>query len=146
MIIRSACPEDVEALAEVAAASYRAAFREIIGEAGLSQRERPFFRARFGAEWATVRLAEEHGLVFGFHQVREGRLDMLFLLPEARGRDLGRRLLADAEQRGAVELECFQDNGPARRFYERQGWRHERSLEREFAGALRAFVIYRKDG
>ena len=145
-MIRPANADDVEALAEVAAASYRAAFLALLGEDGLAQRRVPFFLDRFGAEWPSVRLAELEGGVLGFHQVRNGRLDMLFLAPEARGRGVGERLLADAERRGAVELECFRDNGPARRFYERFGWRHDSSLEREFAGETRAFVIYRKGG
>ncbi len=145
MRIRPATAADAAALARVAAASYRVAFLPILGEGGLAQREEPFFLARFEAEWPVLRLADTGGSILGFHQVREGRLDMLFLAPDAMGQGLGAKLLADAEARGAVELECFRDNAPARRFYERHGWRLDRSLEREFAGAVRAFVIYRKE-
>jgi putative acetyltransferase len=144
--IRPAREADVAALARVAAASYRAAFQVILGEEGLAQREEPFFVARFGSEWSTLRLAEKDGRILGFHQVREGRLDMLFLAPEVIGQGLGASLLADAEERGAIALECFRDNQAARRFYERHGWRFEQALEREFAGAVRAFVTYRKGG
>ncbi len=144
MRIRSAQEADVAALAAVAASSYRAAFLSILGEEGLAQRADFFFLARFGSEWLTLRLAEKGGRILGFHQVREGRLDMLFLAPEAIGQGLGAGLLADAEACGAVALECFRDNHPARRFYERQGWRFDQALEREFAGAVRAFVTYRK--
>ncbi len=146
MRIRPAAEADVAALARVAAASYRLAFLAILGEEGLAQRAEPFFIARFGAEWRTVRLVEQQERVLGFHQVREGRLDMLFLAPEAIGRGVGAVLLADAEQQGATLLECFRDNHPARRFYERHGWRFDQALEREFAGAIRAFVTYRKGG
>ncbi len=145
MRIRAAREADVAALSAVAAASYRAAFLSILGEDGLAQRAEPFFVARFGSEWPTLRLAEQEGRILGFHQVREGRLDMLFLAPDAIGQGLGALLLADAEAQGAVALECFRDNHAARRFYERHGWRFDQALEREFAGVVRAFVIYRKE-
>ncbi len=146
MRIRPAREEDVAALACVAAASYRVAFHAILGEEGLSQRAESFFIARFGSEWPSVRVADEEDQILGFHQVRDGWLDMLFLAPEAIGQGLGASLLADAEECGAVALECFRDNGAARRFYERHGWQLDQSLEREFAGAVRAFVTYRKGG
>ena len=144
MRIRPATAADVPALARIAAESYRAAFREILGEEGLALRDVPFFEERFGQEWPLLVLAEREDAILGFHQVSDGLLHMLFLDPRRRGEGVGAALLADAEARGAAELECFRDNGPARRFYERRGWRLHGAREREFAGAVRAFVTYRK--
>lgn len=147
MRIRPAEAADVPALAALAAASYRAAFLPIIGEAGLALRWPAFFARRFEREWPSLRAAEGEGAgspLVGFHQVRGGRIDMLFLAPDAMGRGWGRALLGDAEAAGATELECFRDNHRARGFYERWGWRPAWSLERDFAGGLHAFVIYRK--
>jgi putative acetyltransferase len=142
VIIRQARPEDVEALARLAAASYRETFAAIIGEAGLALRQPDFFELRFAEEWPTVRLAADGDSILGFHQVRNGRLDMLFLSPAVTGRGIGAALLQDAESQGAVRLECFRDNAGARRFYEREGWRYAEGYKREFAGAERDFVAY----
>ncbi len=144
MRIRPAREADVAALARIAAESYRAAFREILGDEGLALRDVAFFEERFGREWPLLMLAEGDNTILGFHQVSDGLLHMLFLDPHRRGQGVGAALLADAEARGAVELECFRDNGPARRFYERHGWQLDSASEREFAGAVRAFVTYRK--
>ena len=57
------------------------------------------------------------------------RLDQLWLLPEARGRGIGARLLRHAETEMAAlghrrfELVCMIGNEGARRLYERHGWR-----------------------
>jgi putative acetyltransferase len=142
--IRPAGAADVEALAGVAARSYRFAFLPIIGEGGLAERRVGFFKRRFGAEWPSVRLLEIEGRTLGFHQLRDGRIDMLFVEPTRLGGGLGAALLADAEERGAVELECFRDNDRARRFYERHGWRLADSYHRDFAGGRYPFVQYRK--
>lgn len=144
MRIRPAAAEDAPALAAIAAAAYRAAFLPIIGEAGLAQRREGFFRDRFAAEWPSLHVVAEESRLRGFLQLRGGRIDMLFLDSAATGRGFGAALLADAERRGARELECFRDNAGARRFYERAGWRLVESYERDFAGGRHPFVLYRK--
>jgi putative acetyltransferase len=145
VVIRDAAGDDIEELAALVAASYRAAFLPIIGEAGLALRPPFFFAARFADEWRHIRVAS--GLpdrLLGMAEVRAGNLDMLFLAPGLTGWGFGSALLADAEARGARRLECFADNAGARRFYARAGWRETLAYEREFAGASRNFVAMEK--
>ena len=109
-----------------------------------------FFAGRFAAQWPSVHIAcadEKPGrdpICIGMTQVRDGQLDMMFVAPEFAGHGLAQALLADAEARGAVSLECFRDNLRARRFYERAGWNLSGAYERDFAGKPHAFVTYGK--
>jgi GNAT superfamily N-acetyltransferase len=140
LVIREARAADIPALAALVAASYRDAFAAIIGEAGLALRKDDFFVARFQRELAHLRLAEADGDILGMAEMREGMLDMLFVRPGATGHGIGAALLADAEERGAVRLECFAENAGARRFYVRHGWREGEAYERDFAGGCYRFV------
>ena len=60
----------------------------------------------------------------GFAALTPGWLDHLYVHPDHQGRGIGSRLLAFAVEResGALQLWTFQDNGPARRFYEGRGF------------------------
>jgi putative acetyltransferase len=145
MRIRPATPSDIPDLARIAAASYRATFLPILGEKGLALRDATFFENRFPDEIPWLHIGEdEAGRMLGFHQVKDGLLIMLFLEPALTGRNLGAQLLADAESKGANRLECFHNNHGARRFYERHGWHATDPYTREFAGADRDFIAYRK--
>ncbi len=145
MRIRPAIPADVHDLARIAAESYRATFLTILGEEGLALRDIAFFEDRFPEEIPWLHIGEDDaGHMLGFHQVKEGLLIMLFVAPAQTGRRLGAQLLMDAEALGANRLECFRDNHGARRFYERHGWRPTAPYTREFAGADRDFIAYRK--
>lgn len=142
-MIRPAGSGDVAALAEVAAAAYRAGFAAILDEAQFAARDEAYFRARFAGEWPSILVAAaEDGGCLGFAQVRGGVLDMLFVSPRRAGQGVGRQLLREAEAAGAVSLTCFRDNHRARSFYEREGWRLEGAHEAEFAGRPMAFVTY----
>lgn len=141
--IRAATPEDVPALADVAARAYRSAFAGIMEPHQLTLRDTAFFTARFAAEWPHLHLAEDRfGACLGFVEVRDGTLDMIFMDELALGSGLGARLLRQAEALGASRLECFRDNGRARRFYEREGWQLQDSYARDFAGRTLDFVTY----
>ena len=144
MIVRPATQADIAALARVAERSYRAAFAEILEPEVLATRDGAFFGARFGKAVARIWVAEEGEQVLGFTLVTDGHIDMIFVDPDAAGTGAGSALLAQAEAEGAQSLECFRDNRSARRFYERRGWRFTREYEREFLGAVRAFVFYEK--
>jgi putative acetyltransferase len=143
VIIRQARPDDIPALARIAAAGYRSTFLPILGEQGLALRAADFFQQRFADEIHWLHVGEDGaGRMQGFHQVKDGLLVMLFLDPALVGQGLGAILLRHAEAQGAVRLECFRDNTGARRFYEREGWRYAEAYKREFAGADRNFVAY----
>lgn len=58
-----------------------------------------------------------------FMGVQDGKLEMLFLAPEERGKGLGRQLLEHGIQRYAVEsLAVNEQNPQARDFYEHMGF------------------------
>ena len=95
---------------------------------------------------ASLTVAVADGIVLGFAKTTAGHLDMLFVQPRAHGTGAGSALLAEAEARGVRTLECFRDNAAARGFYERRGWTLLRAYQRDFAGRVRDFVFYWKDG
>ncbi|QFU17753.1 GNAT family N-acetyltransferase [Microvirga thermotolerans] len=145
MKVRDARQGDVPALAAIAAASYRAAFAAILEEEVLAGRDAAFFAHRFEETWQRMLVACAGEAPAGFLLMTDGHIDMLFMDPALGGKGGGARLLREAELRGAKSLECFRDNLPARRFYERHGWRVAREYERDFAGRSRSFVFYVKD-
>jgi ribosomal protein S18 acetylase RimI-like enzyme len=142
VIVRQAEAPDVATMAEVASASYRAAFAAILDVEELARRDAASFVPRFTERLADMRVAESGGRVVGFSLVTGAHLDMLFIDPEAQGTGAGRALLDEAVGRGVRTLECFRDNRLARGFYERLGWRLARSYARDFAGAEHHFVFY----
>ncbi len=144
MRIRRAAPEDVPALARIAAASYRAAFAAILDRRALSARDAAFFARRFRRVRRRMRLASLGGSPLGFSLTTRRHLDMLFVDPARQGRGAGRRLLAECERRGIRSLECFRDNLAARRFYEKAGWRQVRAYSRVFIGKEHAFLRYER--
>jgi putative acetyltransferase len=144
MKLRAARRADIPALAEIAAASYRTAFAEILEPAALAERDAAFFQAHFCDGLDRLGVAVADGRIVGFAQITGGHLDMLFVLPECQGTGAGAALLRQAEAGGVRTLECFRDNHPARAFYESQGWRLTRAYERDFVGRRRAFVFYEK--
>ena len=63
------------------------------------------------------------GAPCGFAGVQDGKLEMLFVAPEARGRGVGRALLAHAVERcGATTLDVNEQNPQASGFYEHEGY------------------------
>ncbi len=145
MIVRAATLEDVPHAAEVASASYRAAFAPILDADELARRTPESFVPRFEASLARLRVAASGGRVVGFSLVTGTHLDMLFIDPAAQGTGAGRALLDEAEARGVCSLECFRANAPARGFYERAGWVVTRGYSRPFAGRLHEFVYYERN-
>jgi len=144
VILRPAASADVAAAAGVAARSYRAAFAGILDAAALDVRTAGFFAERFEAALKLLVVAEREGVLVGFSLMANRHIDMLFVDPASQGAGVGRRLLAEAEARGAYSLECFRANFAARRFYEGQGWQLAQAYSRAFAGAEHEFVWYEK--
>lgn len=140
MIIRPAREADVDALARVAVAAYRAGFAEFLEPETLARCDAAFFAARFAQAWPRMTLAEEGGAVVAFALITDRHLDMLFVDPARIGRGIGARLLAALD---VASLECFAANLKARRFYERAGWTLESAYAREYMGRARDFVCYR---
>ncbi len=127
--------DDLTAVSRIYAESWRAAYRGIVPQSYLD-------RLADGA-WAGRRWPQGYDLVLTLDghlagtscisPARDprwlgwGEVISLYLLPEAQGRGLGEALLKGALERLAamgfqnVYLWVLEDNGPARRFYERQG-------------------------
>ena len=78
---------------------------------------------------------DERGVPIGFLGADGQRLEMLFLLPEARGKGLGRALLQYGMDRyGLRELAVNEQNPKARGFYERMGFHVYRRTETDEQG------------
>ena len=142
MLIRPAGAHDIEATAAVAAAAYQGAFAAILEPAVLAVYDAGFFAKRFAATLDRLRLAVNESAVLGFCVMTHAHIDMLFIAPAAQGSGAGSALLRDAERRGARSLECFAANMPARRFYERRGWRVTDAYRRALGGVQQRFVWY----
>jgi putative acetyltransferase len=143
LICRDATPADVPWLAAVALQNYREVFAALLPDCDWSRYDEPHFRERFGDSWPRVRIVAD-GSPLGLCLVTLSHIDMFFIDRAAQGRGVGRRLLEDAERRGARSLESFAVNAGARRFYERAGWRLTDASSRRFAGADCDFVRYEK--
>ncbi|MEB8285869.1 acetyltransferase [Aeromonas veronii] len=65
----------------------------------------------------------EEGHITGFSGVHEGKLEMLFVAPEARGSGVGRLLVAHAiAQGGATQVDVNEQNEQAVGFYLKMGF------------------------
>lgn len=103
------------------------------------------FRHHLGNARARLRVAAEGARVLGYHLVllragsRWARLYSIAVDPAARGRGLGRRLLADAERRAraagcsGLRLEVRQDNAAAVALYESAGYHRVAALPAYYA-------------
>lgn len=113
-------PELVERLVAIWERSVRAT------HAFLSDAEvaaiKPFVPQALAGVGALV-VAEKDGVPVGFMGVEDGRLEMLFLDPDARGQGLGRTLLTyGIEHLGVTELTVNEQNPQAVGFYEHMGF------------------------
>ena len=83
----------------------------------------------------TLVVAARDGAPVGFMGVQDGRLEMLFLDPEARGQGLGRQLLEHGiAQLGVTELTVNEQNPQAVGFYEHLGFKTYRRTELDEEG------------
>ena len=124
--LRSSEIRDRAALVDLWVAAWTAAMPAIDFEA----RRVWFENHRNDLESAGARtiVAEDAGgapLGFVTIELESGYLDQLAVAPAAQGRGIGRRLLAEARRLSPrrLALQVNQDNRPAVRFYEREGFR-----------------------
>ena len=83
----------------------------------------------------TLVVAEKDGEPVGFMGVQDGRLEMLFLDPDARGQGLGRRLLTHGIERlGVTELTVNERNPQAVVFYEHMDFKTYRRTDLDEEG------------
>ena len=165
IVIRAARADDARGIAEVHVAAWRATYRGIVPESyldGLSVDERE-------ARWRTLDMPYRPGFAFvavdgaGIGRVvgfasggprrdgpddYEGELYAIYLLREAQGRGVGRRLVAAVARELAARglrsmlLWVFRDNQPARGFYETLGGTLLTSQQFEIDGQTMTEVSY----
>jgi len=147
MEIRSALADDALGVATVHVRSWQAAYRGLMPDVYLDQLDVERRRAGWerniaGTEWprsGTLVATEAHGNVVGFANIGPardgdgdplviGELAAIYLLPEAWGSGVGRRLMLSAvnvlRDAGYAEaiLWVLEGNERAQRFYEIAGW------------------------
>lgn len=125
-MIRAAAPGDVPALARVHVRSWQRAYGDLIEARRLQEipvdRREDTWTSVLAEDGHPVWVYELEGRIAGFASVRGDELVTLYVDPPAQGAGVGTALLAEAVAAGARRLTVFQDNGLARRFYERHGW------------------------
>jgi GNAT superfamily N-acetyltransferase len=129
---RPARPEEAPAIAALWHAGWRDAHLEIVPQSLAAFRSAERFLARTEAALDRMILAEEAGALQGMALLSGDELEQFYLAGAARGTGLAPRLMAEAEALLAAAghrrawLACTAGNLRARRFYERQRWRHVR--------------------
>jgi GNAT superfamily N-acetyltransferase len=147
VIVRTATPEDAEAMARVHGASYETAY----GLTDDFDRRLGIYREHVFSN-AEVRplLAEEDGRVVGIATVGAEELYAIYVHPDRWGGGVGQALLdrahvALAETCDEARLTVLAANLRARRFYERNGWELvERLTEPHFGGVPTDVCRYRR--
>ncbi len=131
--VKERTPRLIEALAAVWEHSVRAT-HHFLSESEIL-RIRAYVPQAVGGVAQLVAAENQAGEPVGFMGVENGRLEMLFLAPEARGCGLGGRLLrCGIEQYGVREVTVNEQNPQAVDFYAHFGFRTYRRTERDEEG------------
>jgi RimJ/RimL family protein N-acetyltransferase len=157
--VRRARAEDAAAIAEVHAATWRAAYEHVFGAERLAARtaDVALWEGVLARGRSDVHVADD-GSVVGFASAGESRdpdavaeLYAIYVLPSAWGTGAGTSLMRAAldamRARFSGEeavLWVLEDNPRARRFYEREGWALDGARkEEEWLGVVIPEVRYR---
>ena len=131
--VKERTPRLIEALTAVWEHSVRAT-HHFLSEPEIL-RIRAYVPQAVGGVAQLVAAENQVGEPVGFMGVENGRLEMLFLAPEARGCGLGGRLLrCGIEQYGVREVTVNEQNPQAVDFYAHFGFRTYRRTERDEEG------------
>ena len=151
MTLRRATVNDASAVGHIHVESWNVAYRGIMPDDVIARTDLAY-RARFWSEriadpdWP-VFVIEENGQRVAFCQMvpsrdpdddptRVGHITSIHVLPHLRGRGHGRALvdhvLAEFQRRGFIEVTLWvlEQNSPARKFYERYGFRQDAATRR----------------
>ena len=162
-VIFPAGPSDAEEMARVHVTSWRETYRGLLPDAFLARMSEPGFARRFRraltnpGDAVTLAAADRYGLV-GYAQggasrrgvPGEAEIATLYLVREAQGAGLGRRLMIETARalaaQGATSLmiSVLRDNLRARGFYEHLGGEPEAARQEPGPGGRLLFeVAYR---
>lgn len=84
---------------------------------------------------AHLLIAEENGAPLGFMGIEDGKLEMLFLAPDARGKGIGKALITKGiADYGVTEVAVNEQNPQAKGFYEKMGFAVYRRTESDEQG------------
>lgn len=148
MLIREATVADVDAIAQVHVAAWRAAYSGLVPQAFIGsmtvEKRRELWREHFGDPQMRAFVVEDERGIAGFaswgpaedpdRAAATAELHGIYLLPRAIGIGVGRDLLArvtrDMTRLGYEQaiLWVLEANTRARRFYETAGWRWDGSV------------------
>jgi GNAT superfamily N-acetyltransferase len=120
VVVRSATPADLPEIASVFSRSRR--LLTFLPELHSVAEDYGFIAGLLSQAKVKV-AAGPNGKVLGMLVEDADWIDHLYVAPEAIGTGAGSALLADAQSRHErLELWCFAENGPARKFYEDRGF------------------------
>jgi len=145
--IRRATADDIETIATIHIACWRAAYRGILPDAHLDALD---LDERIGRwrKWidGNVFVAMDDDRIIGFSRVKDGEISHVYVDPNHQRSGAGRLLLravVDASG-GHASLWVLEDNHPARAFYEAQGFVHDgrRKTDPQFLGNDAAELHY----
>jgi len=145
--IRRATADDIETIATIHIACWRAAYRGILPDAHLDALD---LDERIGRwrKWidADVFVATDDDRIIGFSRVKDGEISHVYVDPNHQRSGAGRLLLravVDASG-GHASLWVLEDNHRARAFYEAQGFVHDgrRKTDPHFLGNDAAELHY----
>ncbi len=141
--LRPLAAADLDGISRVHWRACRIAYR-FIGWAYAEDEVRSWYGGKLG-EWDWAQVATVDGAVVAFLAATGSHVDQLFVDPNHQRAGLGGRLLAAMLERrpGPVTLHVFAANYPARRFYERFGFRPVESFWDEQDQTLS--LVYRLD-
>ena len=141
--VKERTPRLIEALTAVWEHSVRAT-HHFLSESEIL-RIRAYVPQAVGGVAQLVAAENQAGEPVGFMGVENGRLEMLFLAPEARGCGLGGRLLrCGIEQYGVREVTVNEQNPQAVDFYAHFGFRTYRRTERDEEGGPYPLLYMRR--
>lgn len=114
---------DLDAISRIHVAACRVAYR-FMGWNYPQATVREWYEGKV-AEWDWARVAEERGTVLGYIAMKGAHIDQFFVDPRQQGQGHGTALFAAALARSGrpLTLDVFEENRPARRFYEKRGFR-----------------------
>jgi ribosomal protein S18 acetylase RimI-like enzyme len=126
--LRAATSDDVDAIAEVWHRGWLDGHLGHVPEAIREHRRPEDFRRRIPPRLPQTTVATLASRVVGFVTVHADELEQIYVAESARGGGVANALLRRAEEVIAARfdvawLAVVADNGRARRFYERNGWR-----------------------